>query len=137
MLADLFFSTVTMTPIFAADEDTDADGWTIGKFLGSLQQSFASYGHILTSLIGIVMVIAGVYQVAKNLISHGKGGQTNWIVTFALILVGGALALTSGWKLLGDAATSSSHQLTEWTQGNPDGSGEVSDPFSSEDDDGH
>lgn len=73
--------------------------WSLGNFLGALQGSVLNYVKIIIVIIGIVMVGFGVYQIAKNLISHGKG-QTNWVVTFALIIVGGTLMLTSGFDLL-------------------------------------
>lgn len=76
-----------------------ATTWSIGNFLGALQGSVLNYVKIIIVIIGIIMVGFGVYQIAKNLISHGKG-QTNWVVTFALIIIGGTLMLTSGFDLL-------------------------------------
>ena len=76
-----------------------ATTWSIGNFLGALQGSVLNYVKIIIVIIGIIMVGFGVYQIAKNLISHGKG-QINWVVTFALIIIGGTLMLTSGFDLL-------------------------------------
>lgn len=84
---------VMVMPIFASGS------WTIGKALSALQQTIINYGKVIVGIVGLVMVIVSVYQIAKNLISHGKG-QTNWVITFALLLVGGALMLTSSWNLL-------------------------------------
>ena len=66
---------------------------SIGSFLNSMQKSLGNYGSIIVSIIGIAMVIVGIYQVAKNLISHGKG-QTSWVTAIALIIIGGGIALT-------------------------------------------
>jgi vacuolar-type H+-ATPase subunit I/STV1 len=74
---------------------------TIGKFIGALQGSLANYALMIASLIGIAMVVVGIFQLAKNLISHGKG-QTNWAVTFGLIIVGSMVAMGTGWKFVGD-----------------------------------
>lgn len=103
--------------------------WKISTFLNSLQQTIAYYGSILVSLFGVVMVIVGVYQIAKNLISSGRG-QTNWIVTFALILVGGALAVTGGWKMIGQFAQGSKNTLSGMAQGNAETDGaDLENPF--------
>ena len=105
-----------------------AASWSMGKFLQSAQETLAQYGSILISLIGVAMVIVGIYQIAKNLISHGKG-QTNWVVTFALIIVGGAFAVTGGWTMIGNFAKGSKATLDSMAQGSADTQGSVSDPF--------
>ena len=106
-----------------------AGGWKIGSFLNAAQQTLANYGSILTSLIGVAMVIVGIYQLAKGLISHGKG-QHSWIVTIALILVGGALAVSGGWKMVGQFARGGRNSLSDMAQGNADSAAlDQSDPF--------
>jgi high-affinity Fe2+/Pb2+ permease len=62
-------------------------------------KNIGSWVKMIVMIIGVIMVGAGIYQVAKNLISHGKG-QTNWIVTFALIIIGAVLMLTGGWDFI-------------------------------------
>lgn len=74
---------------------------SIGKFLGAMQGSLANYALMIASLIGIAMVVVGIFQLAKNLISHGKG-QANWAVTFGLIIIGSMIAMGTGWKFVGD-----------------------------------
>ena len=54
-------------------------GASIGKFIQSMGTNIGSWVKMIVMIIGVIMVGAGIYQVAKNLISHGKG-QTNWIV---------------------------------------------------------
>ena len=106
-----------------------ASSWRISSFLKASQETLAYYGSIITSVVGVVMVIVGIYQIAKNLISHGKG-QTNWVVTFALILVGGALAIVGGWKMIGDFAKGSKNTLKDMAQGSAETSGgEITNPF--------
>lgn len=104
-------------------------GWQISSFLKASQETLAYYGSIVTSIIGVAMVIVGIFQVAKNLISHGKG-QTNWVVTFALILVGGALAIVGGWRMIGNFAEGSKTTLDNMAKGSAETSGgEITDPF--------
>lgn len=102
--------------------------WHLGSFLDSAQKTLANYGSVLTSLIGVAMVIVGIYQLAKGLISHGKG-QHSWVVTIALILVGGALAITGGWKMVGNFASGGRNTLSDMAKGSTDGKRSVSNPF--------
>ena len=44
--------------------------WTIGNALSALQETVGNYGKVIIGIVGLVMVIVSVYQIAKNLISH-------------------------------------------------------------------
>lgn len=106
--------------------------WSFGKMLGAFQKTAVNYVKIIAMIVGIIMVGVGIYQIAKNLISHGKG-QTNWVITFLLIIVGGTLALSSGWGVVGNLVKGGQDTLDNMGQGNADttGNGATSnDPFS-------
>lgn len=97
----------------------------IGGFLQALTRSVSTYVRIIIMLIGIVMVGFGVFQIAKNLISHGKA-QTNWFVTFALITVGGVLMLSGGFgtlKSFTNATTNTFNDLSNGTNDSTDYNG--------------
>lgn len=65
------------------------DTFSIGKFLESSTETLKKWGGYLIVLIGVVMIVASVVQIAKGLMS--KGGQpTNWAVVVLLLLLGGA-----------------------------------------------
>lgn len=70
-------------------------GWDLTTFLGNASDQLKVWGGLLMVLLGVVMVIVAVWQIAKGLISHGKT-QTNWFVAIALLLLGGALASLGG-----------------------------------------
>lgn len=72
---------------------------SIGTFIQTMGKNIGSWVKMIVMIIGVIMVGAGIYQTAKNLISHGKG-QTNWIVTLALIILGAILMLTGGWDFI-------------------------------------
>ena len=93
--------------------------WTISNFIASAQVSIMSYVQVIILIVGVVMVGVGIYQVAKNLISHGKG-QTNWVVTIALIVIGGTLMLTSGWSVIKDVGNGISGSLKNMGEGSND-----------------
>lgn len=92
-------SAVLNVPIFAA-----SNGWTLENFLTNAFKKLKGWGGILVTIIGIVMLVAGIYQVAKGLISHGKT-QVSWPIAIILILLGAALAFAGVWALMGDIGT--------------------------------
>lgn len=98
---------------------TGTTDWTISKFLDALQQSIGNYVKIIIMIIGLVMVGFGIYQIAKNLISGGKG-QTNWVTTFLLIIVGGTLMLSGGWEVIRHFSGGSKTTLDNMGQGKAD-----------------
>ena len=102
----------------------------IGKFLGSVQESLGNWGSIIVSIIGVAMVIVGIYKIAKNLISHGKG-QNSWVIAIALVLVGGALAVAGGWSTLGNLVGVSNETLNNFAAGTGDTGTTAKDPFES------
>lgn len=102
--------------------------WSFGKMLGAFQQTALNYVKIIAMIVGIVMVGVGIYQIAKNLISHGKG-QTNWVITFLLILVGGTLALSTGWDVVGNLVNGGKETLDSMGQGTADKDGSPENPF--------
>lgn len=93
--------------------------WSISKMLAATQKTAMNYVKIITMIVGIVMVGVGIYQIAKNLISHGKG-QTNWVITFALLIVGGTLAMISGWTTVKNAVTGGKNTLDNMGKGSSD-----------------
>ena len=102
-------------------EGATGSNWSIGNFIASLQGSMVNYVKIIVTIIGVVMVGFGTYQIAKNLISHGKG-QTNWVVTFALIVIGGTLMLTSGFGVLQSFGRAGKTSIENLGSGNADNS---------------
>ena len=101
---------------------------SIGKFLGTLLGNIQNYVFIIIMIVGIVMVGAGIIQVAKNLISHGKT-QTNWIVTIALIVIGGILMLTGGFDVVAKFTKDSETTLDKTLDGRKDSdTGGAADP---------
>lgn len=77
--------------------------WDVGSFLQNLGNVLKTWGSYIVTIIGVIMVIAAAYQIAKGLISHGKT-QTNWAVTILLLIIGGALMSIGGWDLLVNVA---------------------------------
>lgn len=98
----------------------------LGAFLEALSKSVGTYVRIIIIIVGVVMVGFGVYQIAKNLISHGKA-QTNWFVTFALIVIGGILMLSSGFGTLKVFTNSTTKTFNDLSAGTADTSGVVDD----------
>ena len=74
-------------------------GWSMDTFLENVQQNTGSYGIIIVTVVGLVMVIIGVVKLAVNLINSGRG-QANWVMTILLIVLGCILAFAGGWNVL-------------------------------------
>lgn len=97
----------------------DSGSKGLSQFFGALTESVQGYVRIIIMLIGIVMVGFGVYQIAKNLISHGKA-QTNWFVTIALIVFGGIFMLSSGFSVLRSFTDATKSTVSDLSQGTAD-----------------
>lgn len=61
--------------------------WRICTVLNNVRTLMISWGAALMMVIGVVMVIVGIWKIAQALISHGKT-QVSWVVNMALIIVG-------------------------------------------------
>lgn len=92
---------------------------SIGTFIQTMGKNIGSWVKMIVMIIGVIMVGAGIYQVAKNLISHGKG-QTNWIVTLALIVFGAILMLTGGWDFIKTFSSAGKTTLNNAANGTDD-----------------
>ena len=89
-----------------------SDGWSINGFLANLRDSLFSWGKIIVVIIGVTMVIVGVFNIAKGLMSGGRG-QTNWVLNLALFFIGGAIAFTGGWGLVQAVADGGAKTLND------------------------
>ena len=97
--------------------------WDVGSFLQNLGNVLKTWGSYIVTIIGVIMVIAAAYQIAKGLISHGKT-QTNWAVTILLLIIGGALMSIGGWDLLVNVAQGGKTTIENIGSGTAGGSGE-------------
>jgi hypothetical protein len=77
--------------------------WDLGSFLQNAAKTLKTWGGYFIILVGVVMVVASVYQIAKGLISHGRGPGTNWAVAIALLILGGAF-MTGGFAFVANIA---------------------------------
>lgn len=76
--------------------------WSISDLLKNTQSAVQTWGGLLITLLGCVLIIVGVVKIVMGLISHGKK-PTNWAVIIIMIIVGGALAF-GGWSLASSVA---------------------------------
>lgn len=89
----------------------------ITKFGANLYKMLREWGNTLIVIIGVVMMIVAVWQIAKGLIQHGKS-NTNWAVAIALLIIGGALASfgatgTGAWEWLERIAAGGKNTINE------------------------
>lgn len=81
-----------------------ADGsFELSNLLKSATGKVNDYAQSLVVIIGVVMVVAAIYQIGKGFMSGGRG-QTNWAMAIGCLIVGGAICVTGGYKLIADVA---------------------------------
>ncbi len=72
--------------------------FTINHFLDTLAGNGRSWVGLIVTLVGLVMMGVGIYKVGKGFVSDRA--QTNWVMAIGAIVLGGALAIGSGFELL-------------------------------------
>lgn len=77
--------------------------WDLGSFLQNATTAVKTWGGYFIILVGVIMIIASVYQIARGLMSRGPQGQTNWIVAILLLLLGGAFSV-GGYEFVSSIA---------------------------------
>lgn len=73
--------------------------WSVSAFFVNLESASYQWGELIVMIIGIVMIIAGLFLAAKGLILGNKS-QINWFFTIALIILGLAVTFSGGWGLI-------------------------------------
>lgn len=67
-----------------------ATGTDIGQLFANLTKRVQEWGGYFIAFIGLVLIIVGIFNVAKAFMQHGKA-QVNWVLCLCMILVGGFL----------------------------------------------
>lgn len=65
--------------------------WNLTTFLNKLKVQGMDWISGIFVVIGLVMVLIGVYKAAKKLMSGQAGGQISWVTVVLLISIGAAL----------------------------------------------
>lgn len=76
--------------------------WDLGSFLENATTRLKDWGGLFIVLIGVVMIVVGVFQIGSGLMSGGKK-QVNWFIAIALLIIGGAL-MVGGWGFVSKIA---------------------------------
>lgn len=75
-------------------------GFDLGQFFKNLMEKGKEWGAWFIGFLGVILVIWGIVNVVKAFISQGRG-QTNWLLTIGMILVGGFLiGIAGAWDNL-------------------------------------
>lgn len=81
-----------------------SSGWDLRNFLNNSFSTLGEWFSLAIMILGIVAVAYAVWQIVSGLMSHGKK-QTNWAVSITLLLVGGALSMTTGFDFVQSIAS--------------------------------
>lgn len=90
--------------------------WDLTNFLTNTTGALKNWFGLATTLLGTVMIAVALWQIGSGLMSHGKK-QTNWALSIILLIAGGAMAGTAGFKFFSDIAMGG--QVTIDTLGKP------------------
>lgn len=115
--------TLNMLATYILATNNNGGSGSITNILKSASDTASTWGRYFLVVLGIVMVIYGVYQIGKGMMSGGRG-QTNWVMAIGCLILGGALAVSGGWKFVVNIAQGSGNELNEMSQ-NENGSGEI------------
>jgi len=77
---------------------TGQSNWDLSSFLENSKSQLVLWGGAIVSLLGVVLIIVGVFHLVKKFISPQQGGG-GWAMPIIMVIVGGAL-LTGGWGLI-------------------------------------
>lgn len=80
-----------------------ASGWDLRNFLNNSFTTLGEWFSLAVMILGIVAVAYAIWQIVSGLMSQGKK-QTNWAVSIILLLVGGALSMTTGFEFVQNIA---------------------------------
>jgi hypothetical protein len=78
---------------------TTDSGWDLRNFLENSFTTLGEWFSLAVMIVGIVAVAYAIWQIVSGLMSQGKK-QTNWAVAIILLLVGGALSMTTGFEFV-------------------------------------
>lgn len=86
--------------------------WAIVEFLGNIRNKTSEWIKIIIIIIGLIMMVVGVFWIARNLLK--KGGQAvAWPLALATFFIGGAMVATGGYNLMKDIAQGQKKTLEE------------------------
>lgn len=76
-----------------------AGEWDLRTFLTNSFATLGDWFGLAVMILGIVAVAYAIWQIVSGLMSHGKK-QTNWALAIILLLVGGALSMSTGFSFV-------------------------------------
>lgn len=80
-----------------------ATNWELNTFLNKLGKTMQVWGQLIMIILGVAMLIAAAFFIAKGLMSQGRG-QTNWALVILLLVIGGVFLAggLGGWNTFVD-----------------------------------
>ena len=76
--------------------------WDLTSFLDNSKEQLQTWGGALIMIIGVVMIIVAIFQIAKKFISP-QSAPGGWAGPIVCLIVGGAL-LAGGWTFVSNIA---------------------------------
>lgn len=89
--------------------------FSIETFLTNANDSIQRWAGLIVTIIGAVMMLAGIWKIGKGFISDKA--QTNWPMAIGALVLGGVLLL-GGWNLLRNTSSDIADELNGMGGGN-------------------
>lgn len=87
-------------------------GWDLRTFLTNASKTLTEWFSLAITIVGLTAVAWAAYQIVTGLMSHGKK-QTNWAVCITLLIVGGALSVSTGFSFVQKIAQSGQKTISD------------------------
>lgn len=85
--------------------------WSIDSFLSKVTTSIDGWAAIITTMIGLAMLIMSIFRIAKKLM--GRSSNDSWALCVALFFFGGVFATGGGWLMAGKLASMGRNTLVQ------------------------
>lgn len=82
-----------------------AGAWDLRTFLDNSFKTLDEWFSLAAAVVGLVAIAWATWQIVSALMSQGKK-QINWAVSIILLIVGGALTASGGFKFVRGIAES-------------------------------
>lgn len=82
----------------------------LDTFANGANKCAYSWGGTILVIIGVALIIAGVYRIAKGLMSGGRA-QVNWLACLLCLAIGGALVFSNFVRDVGEGANTTLYNM--------------------------
>lgn len=95
-----------------ASVDLLTGAWDLRTFLENSFSTLEDWFSLAVMIVGLCAVAWAIWQIVSGLMSQGKK-QTNWAVAIILLIVGGALSVSTGFSFVRQIAEGGQQTISD------------------------